>query len=180
MSCLSRAFKKLFGKTQMRVLLLGLDAAGKTTILYNLIGKPAATVPTIGFNVETVRFDPLEFIVWDVSGQDRLRAFWRHYYNGTSGVIFVVDSADTARLEIARKELHGLLSEEALAKACLLIIANKTDLPTAVSTEALTKALGLDEIDATKRKFHIQPAVASKGTGLREGLQWLAKAMKPI
>jgi len=163
----------------MRVLLLGLDAAGKTTILYQLIGKPAETVPTIGFNVETVKFDPLEFVVWDVSGQDKLRTFWRHYYRGTAGVVFVVDSNDPNRFELAKKELMGILKEEELEKAVLLILANKQDLPNAHSPEALVKALDLKELDG-KRQYHVQAAVASQGKGLREGLLWLSKHMKPV
>jgi len=163
----------------MRVLLLGLDNAGKTTILYHLIGKPAQTVPTIGFNVETVKFDPLEFVVWDVSGQDRLRTFWRHYYRGTSGVIFVVDSNDTARLELVKKELHGILKEEELQNAVLIILANKQDLPNALPVEGIAKALALDELK-DNHKWTVQATVASKGTGLKEGLTWLAKNMKPL
>jgi len=176
MSCMKRFWKRLFGKKAMRVLLLGLDAAGKTTILYQLMGKGENTVPTIGFNVETIRVPPLEFLVWDVSGQDRLRTFWRHYYHGTTGIVFVVDSHDVERLPIARKELHGILREEELSNAVLLIIANKIDLPHAVSTEQLSAALDLPSLG--NRVIHIQPAVAQQGKGLREGLIWLAKAMK--
>ena len=112
----------------------------------------------------------------DVSGQDRLRSFWRHYYHGTTGVVFVVDSHDVERLPIARKELHGILKEEELAHAVLLIVANKMDLPRAVSVEQLRVALDLQALG--DRVLHIQPAVAQTGKGLKEGLFWLAKAMK--
>jgi GTPase SAR1 family protein len=64
MGCLKRVWKKLFGNTQKRLLLLGLDNAGKTTVLYHLQGKSDSTMPTIGFNVETVSVPPLEFLVW--------------------------------------------------------------------------------------------------------------------
>ena len=119
---------------------------------------------------------PLEFLVWDVSGQERLRTFWRHYYHGTTGIVFVVDVHDVERLPIARRELHGILKEEELNDAVLLIIANKVDLPNAVSTERLAHELDLASLQG--RAMHIQPAVAQKGTGLKEGLVWLAKAMK--
>jgi len=126
--------------------------------------------------VETIKVPPLEFLVWDVSGQERLRTFWRHYYHGTTGIVFVVDSHDVERLPIAKRELHGILKEEELNDAVLLVIANKTDLPNAVSMDRLSHELDLQSLHG--RAMHIQPAVAQKGTGLKEGLVWLAKAMK--
>lgn len=147
--------------------------------LYQLMGKNDKTVPTIGYNVETVSFPPLEFMVWDVSGQDKLRSFWRHYYHGTCGVIFVVDSCDTSRFALVRKELHGILVEEELSNAVVLILANKTDQPTAVSNEVLAKELDLGLLDETKRKYHVERTVATNGKGLKEGLVWLAANMTP-
>eukprot|EP01006_Ploeotia_vitrea_P037942 TRINITY_DN66190_c11_g4_i2.p1 TRINITY_DN66190_c11_g4~~TRINITY_DN66190_c11_g4_i2.p1 ORF type:complete len:132 (+),score=64.93 TRINITY_DN66190_c11_g4_i2:196-591(+) len=123
----SKMIGRLFGKKQFRVLLLGLDAAGKTTIL-NKLAHPddvVETVPTVGFNVEKIKLGNLKFVVWDVSGQDQLRPFWRHYYRGTAGIIFVVDSSDKQRFSLARSELHDILREEELQYACLLVLANK-------------------------------------------------------
>lgn len=75
--------------------MLGLDAAGKTTILYKLkLNDSVSTIPTVGFNVECVSYKNVKFNVWDVGGQDKIRPLWRHYYTGTQGLIFVVDSAD--------------------------------------------------------------------------------------
>jgi len=88
-------FKGLFGKKEMRILMVGLDAAGKTTILYKLkLGEIVTTIPTIGFNVETVEYKNISFTVWDVGGQDKIRPLWRHYFQNTQGLIFVVDSND--------------------------------------------------------------------------------------
>ena len=68
-------------KKDMRILMVGLDAAGKTTILYKLkLGEVVTTIPTIGFNVETVEYKNISFTVWDVGGQDKIRNLWRHYY----------------------------------------------------------------------------------------------------
>merc|ERR1712048_950550 len=109
------------GKQEMRILMVGLDAAGKTTILYKLkLGEVGTTIPTIGFNVETVEYKNLKFTVWDVGGQDKIRPLWRHYYQGTNGVIFVVDSNDRDRIEDAREELAGLLSADEMRDAALL------------------------------------------------------------
>ena len=95
----SKVFGKLFGKKDVRILMVGLDAAGKTTILYKLkLGEIVTTIPTIGFNVETVEYKNISFTVWDVGGQDKIRPLWRHYYQNTQGVIFVVDSNDRDRV----------------------------------------------------------------------------------
>nr|ACM09579.1 ADP-ribosylation factor 4 [Salmo salar] len=96
---ISSIFSRLFGKKQMRILMVGLDAAGKTTILYKLkLGEIVTTIPTIGFNVETVEYKNICFTVWDVGGQDKIRPLWRHYFQNTQGLIFVVDSNDRERV----------------------------------------------------------------------------------
>lgn len=116
----------LFEKREARILMLGLDAAGKTTILFKLkLGEVVSSVPTIGFNVETVEFKNCKFNVWDVGGQDKIRGMWRHYYQNTEGLIYVVDSSDKARLHIAKEELHKMLAEEELKDTVLLVLANK-------------------------------------------------------
>ena len=80
-SAFAKFFDKIFGKREMRILMLGLDAAGKTTILYKLkLGEVVSSVPTIGFNVETLEYKKIKFTVWDVGGQDKIRLLWRHYY----------------------------------------------------------------------------------------------------
>ncbi len=108
---ISRMMERLFGKTEMRILMVGLDAAGKTTILYKLkLGEVVTTIPTIGFNVETVDYKNISFTVWDVGGQDKIRPLWRHYYQNTQGLIFVVDSNDRDRIEPAREELHKMIN----------------------------------------------------------------------
>ena len=95
---LSRLLPILLGKQQCRILMLGLDAAGKTTILYQLkLGEMTQTKPTLGFNVETVSYKNIEFMVWDMGGQDRIRQLWRHYYKNAQALIFVIDSADEER-----------------------------------------------------------------------------------
>merc|ERR1719473_114938 len=100
---------------EMRILMVGLDAAGKTTILYKLkLGEVVTTIPTIGFNVETVEYKNIAFNVWDVGGQDKIRPLGRHYYEDSNGIIFVVDSNDQARIEEAKKELDMMLEEEEL------------------------------------------------------------------
>lgn len=156
--------------------MVGLDAAGKTTILYNLkLGDVINTVPTIGFNVETIEYKNLSFNVFDVGGQDKIRQLWRHYYQNTQGVIFVVDCADTARLELAKEELSNIMRNDELSDAALLVYANKQDLPSAIKPVDLITRLGLDAY--RNRQWQVQATCATSGSGLIEGLDWLAEAL---
>ncbi|CAG8586876.1 9137_t:CDS:2, partial [Diversispora eburnea] len=126
----SKALARIFGNKEMRILMLGLDAAGKTTILYKLkLNQSVTTIPTVGFNVETVTYKNVKFNVWDVGGQDKIRPLWRHYYTGTQGLVFVVDSQDRDRIDEARQELHRIISDREMRDCLLLVFANKQDLP---------------------------------------------------
>nr|AGV54289.1 ADP-ribosylation factor [Phaseolus vulgaris] len=143
----TKLFSRLFAKKEMRILMVGLDAAGKTTILYKLkLGEIVTTIPTIGFNVETVEYKNISFTVWDVGGQDKIRPLWRHYFQNTQGLIFVVDSNDRDRVVEARDELHRMLNEDELREAVLLVFANKQDLPNAMNAAEITDKLGLHSL----------------------------------
>lgn len=168
--------KLLGAKEERRILMVGLDAAGKTTILYKLkLGEVVTTIPTIGFNVETVEYKNISFTVWDVGGQDKIRTLWRHYYQNTQGLIFVIDSNDSARFEDARQELQKMLTEDELSEAVLLVFANKQDLPKAKDSSEISEKLGLTSMRG--REWFIQPCCATTGEGLYEGLDWLSVAM---
>jgi len=179
----SKMFDKLVGKKEMRILMVGLDAAGKTTILYKLkLGEVVTTIPTIGFNVETVEYKNISFTVWDVGGQDKIRPLWRHYYQNTQGIIFVVDSNDRERIDdtggadnSAKEELHRMLAEDELRDAVLLVFCNKQDLPNAMSVNEVTERLGLNQLRS--RKWYIQATCATTGDGLYEGLDWLSNTL---
>jgi len=183
---LSSVWKKMFSKKEMRILMVGLDAAGKTTILYKLkLGEVVTTIPTIGFNVETVEYKNISFTVWDVGGQDKIRPLWRHYYQNTQGIIFVVDSNDKDRIATdnnsnnaessAKDELHRMLAEDELREAVLLVFANKQDLPNALSVQKITDSLGLNSI--RNRAWYIQATCATTGDGIYEGLDWLSNKL---
>jgi len=174
---ISSLFSRLLGKKDMRILMVGLDAAGKTTVLYKLkLGEIVTTIPTIGFNVETVEYKNISFTVWDVGGQDRIRPLWRHYFQNTQGLIFVVDSNDRERIGEAREELMRMLSEDELRDAVLLIFANKQDLPNAMNAAEVTDKLGLHTL--RNRNWYIQATCATSGDGLYEGLDWLSNQLK--
>merc|ERR1711981_1284307 len=130
---MSKVWERMFSSCEMRILMVGLDAAGKTTVLYKLkIGEVVTTIPTIGFNVETVDYKNIRFTVWDIGGQDKIRPLWRHYYENANGIIFVIDSNDRDRMQEAKAELDNLLKEDELKDAVVLVFANKQDLPNAM------------------------------------------------
>ncbi|KAI8921579.1 ADP-ribosylation factor [Entophlyctis helioformis] len=173
---ISKLFANLWGKKEMRILMVGLDAAGKTTILYKLkLGEIVTTIPTIGFNVETVEYKNISFTVWDVGGQDKIRPLWRHYFQNTQGIIFVVDSNDRDRIGEARDELQRMLNEDELRDALLLVFANKQDLPNAMNAAEITEKLGLQSL--RQRNWWIQATCATSGDGLYEGLEWLSTSL---
>lgn len=128
-----------------------------------------------GFNVETVEYKNISFTVWDVGGQDKIRPLWRHYFQNTQGLIFVVDSNDKERITEASDELAKMLHEDELRDAVLLVFANKQDLPNAMTAAELTDRLGLNQLRS--RRWYIQATCATQGQGLYEGLDWLSNEL---
>lgn len=174
---MGKLLSKLFGKKQMKILMLGLDAAGKTTILYKLkFNRCPVTVPTIGFNVETVTHKDVKFNVWDVGGQERIKPLWRHYYADTHGLVFVVDCADRERIDEARDELQRVIKDTEMRDALILVFANKQDVAEAMTPHEVQEKLGLTRV--RDRNWYVQPACATTGEGLREGLTWLSSNFK--
>ena len=139
------------------------------------LGEVVTTIPTIGFNVETVEYKNISFTVWDVGGQDKIRPLWRHYYQNTQGLIFVVDSNDRDRVEDAKDELNKMLNEDEMRDAVLLVFANKQDLPNAMPAAEVTEKLGLHNM--RNRQWFIQSACATTGDGLYEGLDWMSRTL---
>ena len=169
----SKVWTKILGKREVRMLMVGLDAAGKTTSLYQLkMGETVKTIPTIGFNVETLDYKGLNFTVWDVGGQDKIRVLWKHYYQNTDGLIFVVDSNDRDRAEDAAEELKKMLAEEELKDSVVLVMANKQDLKESMSPNEITDKLGMSQLKG--RQWLVQGTSATSGQGLKEGLDWMA------
>ncbi|KAG8446723.1 hypothetical protein GDO86_014255 [Hymenochirus boettgeri] len=167
-----------FSGSKARILMLGLDAAGKTTVLYKLkLNETVCTIPTIGFNVETVEpIRNVSFTVWDVGGQERIRVLWKHYYTNSDGLVFVVDSADWERFPEAREELDAILDSEEMKGVPFVVMANKQDLPGARGPMELAEQLGLIKIQG--HKWHVQGCCAATGDGLVEGMEVLANLVK--
>ncbi|OZJ05758.1 ADP-ribosylation factor [Bifiguratus adelaidae] len=178
---ISKLLQGLFGKQEMRILMVGLDAAGKTTILYKLkLGEIVTTIPTIGFNVETVEYKNISFTVWDVGGQDKIRPLWRHYFQNTQGIIFVVDSNDRDRISEARDELTRMLNEDELRDALLLVFANKQDLPNAMNAAEITDKLAVT-VFMKVRYLELDDALCCFSMLINlisAGLEWLSTNLK--
>lgn len=173
----SRIWNRIFKiKRDVRIVMVGLDAAGKTTILYKLkLQENLVTVPTIGFNVETIEYHNLNMVIWDLGGQDKIRPLWRHYYRNCDGLIYVVDSSDRDRMHIAKDELHVMLAQEELADVALLVFANKQDLRNALSPSEIAEKMELARVKS--KRWYVQSACAVKGEGLYEGLDWLTNQL---
>ena len=170
---MSRLWRRFFSLPQFKLIILGLDNAGKTTILFHLhLGEVIATQPTIGSNVEEVRHKNLHFQVWDLGGQESLRVAWETYYVSTNAIILVVDSSDRGRLGVLYEEMQRVLGSVELKDAVLLVYANKQDVKERMTAEEIAKELKLQSIKT--HQWHIQPCCALTGEGLYEGIDWIA------
>nr|XP_060636766.1 putative ADP-ribosylation factor-like protein 5C [Anolis sagrei ordinatus] len=172
---MGQLFAKLlsvFGSREHKVIIIGLDNAGKTTILYQfLMNEVVHTSPTIGSNVEEIVLRKTHFLMWDIGGQETLRSTWNTYYSNTEFVILVIDSTDRERLTVTKEELYKMLAHEDLRNAAVLIFANKQDIKNSMSTSEISKFLTLSSIK--DHPWHIQGCCALTGEGLPAGLEWM-------
>uniref|UniRef100_A0A670J7K4 ADP-ribosylation factor-like protein 14 n=1 Tax=Podarcis muralis TaxID=64176 RepID=A0A670J7K4_PODMU len=177
LSRIQSALQSFYG-TEARILLLGLDAAGKTTLLYKLkLNETVTTIPTIGFNVETIQpINNVSFTMWDVGGQDRIRVLWRHYHPNSDGLVFVVDSADSTRFEEAKSELEALLETKDLQDVPVVLLANKQDLPGAWAPLEVAEKMGLRKLRG--HRWHVQGCCAVNGDGIPEAMWKLSEMVK--
>ena len=172
----SKLWSKFYGSKDLRILVVGLEAAGKTTILYQLkTGETVRTVQTNGFNVETFSYKGLTFISWDIGAQDKNQALAKQHCPNTDALIFVVDSNDKERIKDAAEELRKVLAEDALKDVVCLVMANKQDLPGAIAPVEIKKILKMEEFKG--RKCLVQGTSATTGQGLKEGLDWVAGSL---
>lgn len=160
------------------IVILGLDSAGKTTVLYRLqFNEFVNTVPTKGFNTEKIKVTlgnskTVTFHFWDVGGQEKLRPLWKSYTRCTDGIVFVVDSVDVERMEEAKTELHKITRISENQGVPVLIVANKQDLRNSLSLSEIEKMLAMSELSSST-PWHLQPTCAIIGDGLKEGLEKL-------
>ncbi|KKY13460.1 putative adp-ribosylation factor family protein [Diplodia seriata] len=161
---------------EMRVLMLGLDNAGKTTIVKKIMNEDVNSVsPTLGFIIKTIEYEGYKLNIWDVGGQKTLRTYWKNYFEKTDTLIWVVDATDRERTDDCRRELDGLLLEEARLpnslSPALLVFKNKSDVPGAMGDDEIRQGLQLDSI--TTHKWTIMACSGMTGQNLEEGLRWV-------
>ncbi|EAX99891.1 small GTP-binding protein, putative [Trichomonas vaginalis G3] len=159
------------------ILILGIGSAGKTTILFRLkTGQVQSTQPTVGFVAENIEIGGKEYLFWDLGGQDKMRPLWKHYFEGSSGVIFVVDSADTSNFQTAKEEIHEVAHAAQLRKVPIAVFANKQDIEGAANAERIASILELPLIG--KDRCEIFETSALTGQGLDDGMKWLSAAIE--
>ena len=163
-------------RDNFKIIILGMQNAGKTTILYHLsLGQFVQTTPTIGSNVEELNYNNIKIQAWDLGGQETTRSIWDAYFINTDAIIFVIDSQDDQYSEESKEEFQKLLKNSKLYNSTILIFANKQDLPGAKPINQL-----IEEYEFNKIKNHIwkiQPCSAVKGEGLIDGIKWLSEQL---
>ena len=162
---------------EAKILVLGLDNAGKTTLLKFLSNDAPSKIeePTKGFNVKTICKEGFKLNVWDIGGQSAIRTYWENYYDRTDALVFVVDSSDDYRLDETTSVFKILLAEPKLEKVPILVFANKQDKNDALQPNEIMEKMQLGNI--SDRKWSINACVATTGEGVEEGMKWLVETV---
>lgn len=176
-------WKYVFAKDEFRVLILGVDRAGKTTLLEKLKSiylkgeglPPDRVVPTVGLNIGRIEDAKAKLVFWDLGGQVSLRTIWEKYYEEAHAIMYVIDAATASSFEDSKSALEKVIRHEHLRGAPLLIVANKQDLPGAIDEEELAKFLH-KELD--ERTYTFQAVSAYDGRGIKSGIDWLVEQME--
>ena len=163
-------------RNNFKIIILGMQNAGKTTILYRLsLGQLVKTTPTIGSNVEELTHNNVKFQAWDLGGQESTRSVWDVYYMSTDAVVYVIDSQDDENFEESKAQFHKVISHPNLKNTIILIFANKQDLPGAKDVNKLIEDYEFDKIK--NHIWKIQSCSALKGEGLISGIKWLSEQL---
>jgi len=159
-------------RSNFKIIILGIQNAGKTTILYRLsLGQLVQTTPTIGSNVEEISYNNVKLQAWDLGGQESTRSVWDVYFVNTDAIIYVIDTHET-NYEESKNQFYKLLENEALKNTVILIYANKQDLQGAKGVNEIMQIYEFDKIK--DHIWHIQPCSAQTGEGLVTGMKWLS------
>lgn len=162
-------------ENEARVLIVGLDCSGKTTVVSSLLGKSLTEIaPTLGFKIDTWRPKDTSLTVslWDVGGQQTIRTYWRNYFSSTDALVWVIDSTDRRRIDICRKALCEVLHAERLQGCPVMILCNKQDIQSALSVDEISAAITLDAL-CSKRKWAVFPCSAMNREGIDDAFSWL-------
>lgn len=185
-SLISGFWEYIFAKTEVHILILGLDHAGKTTLLEQMKGifkkmpgiPPERIPPTIGLNLGKMDVERSRVIFWDLGGQVRMRSIWEKYYAEAHGMIFVIDSADVGRFEEARLAFDTVRHHEELRGIPVMLLANKQDLPGALAAEDI--AINFEVHTSPPRSFRLQPASCLTCEGIEDGVRWVVEEARQV
>ncbi|CCJ30845.1 unnamed protein product [Pneumocystis jirovecii] len=162
---------------EIRILMLGLDNAGKSTIVKKISGEDVMTIsPTVGFNIKTLIWGPFKLNIWDIGGQRVLRGYWRNYFEYTDAIVWTVDLTDRIRLSEGCSALKQLLKEDRLLGTILLILGNKCDIESAMEIEELKLYLEVEKI--TSHKYNVFKISAMSGIMVYEAFKWLIEEIE--
>lgn len=170
--------RSLFFKQEMELSLIGLQNAGKTSLV-NVIatgGYSEDMIPTVGFNMRKVTKGNVTIKLWDLGGQPRFRSMWERYCRAVSVIVYVIDAADFDNLPVSRNELHDLLSKSSLNGIPLLVLGNKIDKPGALSKQDLAEQMGLKSI--TDREVCCFMVSCKNSSNIDMVIDWLVKHSK--
>ncbi|PJF18259.1 Small GTP-binding protein domain-containing protein [Paramicrosporidium saccamoebae] len=162
----------------MEITLVGLQNSGKTTLV-NVLATGEYTedmIPTVGFNMRKITKGRVTLKVWDIGGQPRFRSMWERYCRGVNAIVFVVDLADTAKMDMARNELRNLLEKPQLTGIPVLVLGNKNDLDGALTAEQLVDRLGLSTV--ATQEVSCYSISAKNQVNIDITLQWLMRHAK--
>lgn len=175
-SLISGFWQCFFAKPKVNVLIIGLDHAGKTTLLEKVKSKfgnipsiPAEKIPpTIGMNLAKIFYRGTQVIIWDLGGQIKMRTMWENYYDSAHAIVFVVDSADVGRLEEAKLAYEAICDHDSVGDISVIILANKQDLEGALSPGEL--AINFYAIQDAAERSRVFPISALTGEGMDEAI----------
>jgi small GTP-binding protein len=171
----TKLYEYLYKLPQCKLMMGGLDASGKTTLLYQMkTGGVIQTTPTIGFNVESININNMEMNIWDIGARSKSFALYKHYFQDLDVFILVVDSSDPERFPEIQENIFHFFEDPQIENVLILVLANKQDLKNALNCSEIVEKLELNKI---KQTWHIQPISGLKGTGVNEAFQWVGDEM---
>ncbi|CAO3636130.1 unnamed protein product [Cunninghamella echinulata] len=173
-------------KEEYNVLIIGLDNAGKTTLLERIKSlfsgitglSPDKIAPTVGLNIGRIEVNSSRIKFWDLGGQRDLQTIWERYYSECHAIVFVVDSTDSRRLEECKDTFETLITNDLVEGVPILMLANKQDVSNSLRVEDIKEVFNKIAVKLGARDSRVLPVSALEGNGVREAIDWLIKRLQ--